>query len=238
MMFSTPYSHKTIKNTIACFGALFSHIKIVRTDGVATQTIAVPITYGNKDKIIVRLQQNPDMDARQVQVTLPRMAFEITNYSYDASRMPNRNSKLIYNSADGQSKAVYMPVPYNLDINLYLLSKHIEDTLDVMEQIVPSFAPDFTATIKTIPDIEVTQDIPFILNGIHQDDGYEGSFENGRLITTTLSFTAKLNLYGPVGPSSIITRTDTSVLNQADVLGVHTATGNVITGGITSDFWT
>jgi hypothetical protein len=238
-MFQDTFSHKTIKNTIACFGALFSHIKIARTNsaGVVTQTINVPITYGPKEKVIVRLQQNPSLD-RQVQVTLPRLAFEITNYAYDASRMPNRNNRLIYNGADGTSKAVYAPVPWNIDINLYLLTKSIEDSLDVMEQIVPSFAPEFTATILTIPELGVTQDVPFVMGGIHQDDGYEGDFNTTRLITTTFSLTAKLNLYGLVGPSSIITRTDTSVLTQSDVMGIHTSTGNPITGDVTADFWT
>lgn len=240
-MFNVNFSHKTIKNTIACFGAMFSHISIVRKNGAGTvtQNLAVPITYGPKEKIIVRLQQNSDPTKNQVQVTLPRMAFEITNFEYDASRMSNRNKKLFYKSDTGETTAVWTPVPWNININLYLLTKSTEDTLDILEQILPSFAPEFTATIKTIPEMEVTQDIPFILNGVHQDDNYEGSFEQTRLITTVLSFTAKLNLYGAVGPSSIITRTDTSVLsNPQDILGVHTSTGNPITGSVTSDFWT
>lgn len=237
-MFSNTFSHKTIKNTIICFGALFSNIKINRSNGTDNQTVAVPIVYGGKEKIIKRLQENPNLD-NQVLVTLPRMAFKIESMSYDPTRMTNRNNKLFYKNPNNSVSATFTPVPYNLNINLYLLTKGTEDALDVIEQITPSFAPDFTATISTIPEMQVTQDIPFVLNSVTQEDDYEGDFSVRQLTTTVFSFTVKLNLYGAVGPSSIITRTQTSVLTaNSSIMGVHTSTGNPITGQITSDFWT
>lgn len=239
-MFATPFSHKTIRNTILTFGAMFSNIKIQRhmQDGSVGQVISVPIVYGPKEKIITRLEQDPNFD-NQVLTTLPRMAFEITNFSYDASRNINRNNKINCHKPDGSGKAVYAPVAYNLDISLHLLTKGTEDSLDVMEQILPNFAPEYTATIKTIPEMNVTQDIPFILNSVNVIDEYEGDFGVRRLVTTTFDFTAKISLYGKPGSGSIITRTDTSVLGMnSDTMAVHTSTGDPISGTITSDFWT
>lgn len=239
-MFAAPFSHKTIKATILTFGAMFSNIKIQRhtSTGTVGQTIAVPIVYGPKEKILVRLNQDPNLD-NQVLTTLPRMAFEIVGISYDPSRMTNRNQKITCHKNDGTSTAVFSPVPYNLNISLHLLTKGSEDALDVLEQILPNFAPEYTATIKTIPDMNVTQDIPFVLNSVSSDDDYEGDFSVRRLVTTTLDFTAKISLYGQSGSGSIITRTDTSVLGMTgDTMAIHTSTGNPITGTITSDFWT
>jgi hypothetical protein len=239
-MLETPFSHKTIKNTILTFGAMFSNIKIQRhkTDGTLGQTIVLPITYARKEKVFVRMRQDPNLDG-QVLLTLPRFAFEITHIGPDRSRAANKNNKIICHKDDGSVKAVFTPVPWNIDISLMLLTKGTEDALDVMEQILPNFAPEYTATIKTIPDMNVTQDIPFTLNGVDQDDNYEGDFAERRLVITTFDFTAKINLYGQSGSASVITRTDTSVLSSLDnLLAVHTSTGNPITGEITSDFWT
>lgn len=239
-MFATPFSHKTIKATILTFGAMFSNIKIQRqnTNGTVGQTIAVPIVYGPKEKILVRLNQDPTLE-NQVLVTLPRMAFEIVGISYDSTRMTNRNQKITCHKNDGTSTAVFSPVAYNLNISMHLLTKGSEDALDVMEQILPNFAPEYTATIKTIPDMNITQDIPFVLNSVSSNDDYEGDFSVRRLVTTTFDFTAKISLYSQAGAGSIITRTDTSVLGMTgDTMAVHTSTGNPITGAITADFWT
>jgi hypothetical protein len=153
--------------------------------------------------------------------------------------MTNRNNKITCHKADGTNTAVFAPVPYNIDIALHLLTKGTEDALDVLEQILPNFAPEYTATIKTIPSMNITQDIPFVLNSVSQEDNYEGDFAVRRLVTTTFNFTAKISLYGQPGNGNIITRTDTSVLSMVgEQLAVHTSTGNPITGEITSDFWT
>ena len=239
-MFNTPFRHSTIKNTILTFGALFGNIKILRQDsaGAIVQTIAVPITYGPKEKILVRLRQDTDFE-KQVMVTLPRMAFEISSINYDASRITNRNQKIACYKPDGSVSGVFAPVPYNINITLYLLTKGTEDSLDVLEQILPSFIPEYTATVKTVPGMNITQDIPFVLNSVNTMDDYEGDFSTRRLVTTTLDFTAKINLYGRPGDAKSITRTETNVNNIADssTITAHTAVGNPVNGEVTADFW-
>ena len=239
-MFDTPFRHSVIKNTILTFGALFGKIKILRQNSADNiiQTIAVPITYGAKEKILVRLRQDTDFDS-QVMVTLPRMAFEITSIQYDSARTANRNQKIVCHKTDGAVSGVFAPVPYNLSISLYLLTKGTEDSLDVMEQILPSFMPEYTATVKTIPTMNITQDIPFILNSVSTMDDFEGDFATRRLVTTTFDFTAKINLYGKAGDAKTITRTDTNINSLADssTIATHTATGNPVTGEVAQDFW-
>lgn len=240
-MFDIPYEHQVIKQTVIAFGAIFENLRILRKkeDGTVGGTIAVPITYGPKEKVLVRLNQDANFD-NQVLVTLPRMAFEINSYSYDTQRSPNRNQKITCQKNDGTTLGVYAPVPYNLGISLYLLAKGTQDTLNVIEQILPVFAPEYTATIKSIPDMNITQDVPFILNNVSTSDDYEGDFATRRLVTTQFDFTAKINLYGPYGNAGrLITRTDTNV-NDSIVTpqnyAKHVATGNVTSGAVT-DFW-
>ena len=45
---------------------------------------------------------------------------------------------------------------------------------------------------------------PIILSNVTYADEYEGSFEDRRVLTYTLSFTAKFYLYGPVTDQKVI----------------------------------
>ena len=240
-MFDIPFEHATIRQTVLAFGAIFEKLRIIRLkeDGTIGQTIGVPITYGPKEKILVRLNQDQNFE-NQVMVTLPRLAFEITGYSYDTQRMQNRNNKITCQKNDGTTLGVFTAVPYNLSISMYLLTKGTQDSLNIIEQILPSFAPEYTATLRTLPDMNITQDVPFVLNSVSTSDDYEGDFATRRLVTTQFDFTAKINLYGNYGNAgSLITRTETAIskspLNAP--YANHTSTGVIATGVIT-DFWT
>ena len=237
-IFEVPYYHAVIKKTIIGFGALFSKIKIERFDSTdnVLQVVAVPITYGPKEKVFVRLRQDPNL-TNHTYVNLPMLAFEITGYNYDSERAMNKNNK-IYCYKDGQIVSVHTAVPYNLNIDLHLISKGTEDSLTVIEQILPLFKPQYTMTLSVLPELNVVQDIPIDLNGVSVMDDYEGDFSTRRLVTHTFSFTAKVNLFGPVTSSGAITRTDTDIETfENKVITSHVSTGDLSTGEITSDFW-
>jgi len=231
-MFEQEFYHQTIANTVVGFGALFSKLKVIRRDenSVIAQILNVPITYAPKENILVRLRQDPDLDA-QIRVTLPRLAFEITSYSYDPTRVANRNSKIICDGA-----GIFAPVPYNLNISLYLLTKGTQDALSVVEQILPKFMPEFIMSINTVEDMKITQNIPIILNSVTANQDYEGDFRNVQLSTHQFDFTLKLNLYGNPGPASRITRVDADI-NTKDPHAYYTAIGDLDTGEVISSIW-
>jgi len=97
-MFGQHFYHKQIRNTVIAFGTIFNNINIKRTDssGNPLQTIRVPLSYAPKEKFIARLDQNADLTGNDssVAITLPRMSFDITGYSYDATRKLNKNQKI------------------------------------------------------------------------------------------------------------------------------------------------
>jgi hypothetical protein len=239
-MFESAFYHETISKCIVGFGALFSKLKVIRRDqtGAVNQVINVPISYSPKENILVRLRQDPDL-SEQVRVTLPRLAFEITGYSYDSSRAQNRNQKIACYSPSGATTGVFSPVPYNLSVSMYLLTKGTQDAMSVLEQILPLFSPEYTMTINTIPTMNVYQDIPIILNSVSASYDYEGDFKSTQLTNHQLDFTLKINLYSNPGAASLITRVDTIINPNATPnppLATYTATGNPATGVIT-DIW-
>jgi hypothetical protein len=209
MLGNRQFYHETVRNIIVGFGTLFNDIHVVRKNnsGVVTQSMKVPLAYGPKQKWLARLDQDAGLDSK-VAITLPRMGFEIQNLTYDPARKLNRVQKFkkVKTSASDSNKldTQFMPVPYNLNIQLYVMAKNSDDALQMVEQILPYFQPDYTLTIKDMPEMGVARDIPIVLNSINYEDNYKGDYAERRAIMYTLDFTTKFYLYGPVTSSKVI----------------------------------
>lgn len=241
MLGSSPFYHKVFKRTIVAFGSLFNNVIVVRknVDGSVEQTIKVPIAQSPKEKWIVRIDSDPNLD-QHTYTTLPRMAFEITGISYDPTRKLNKLNKITC-PVDGSPDAsfAYAPVPYNIEIALYVLTKTQEDGFQIVEQILPYFTPEFTLGIRSLDQLNVITDVPIILNSVSQTDDYDGDFQTRRFITWTLNFTLKVNMFGPVNDRGIITSAivdigdiDNSLMDVDQPINVLNE-GDIETGEIT-----
>lgn len=239
------FYHGTIRKTIVGFGNLFSKIYIDRKQngsvtGDTVQRLQVPLAYAPKEKWIVRIDSDPTLE-NHTYVTLPRMSFEITGYSYDATRKTNRMSQIkCYDGASNVS-SMRAPVPYNVDISLYILTKTQEDALQILEQILPTFTPEYTLSINAIPDMNVVQDIPVILNSVTVQDDYDGDFQTRRFVTHTLTFTLKLNIFGGITGQAPIGQVITNLgqnENFTDPNRIYTANGDITEAVITDEHWT
>ena len=200
--------HETMRKVVVAFGTMFNNIQLVRkdNDGNIIQTMKVPLAYGPRGKFLVRLDADADLGSKTSSITLPRIGFEINNLSYDPARKLNRVQKFRKVKGDNsdQLDTQYMPVPYNLDFELYILAKQSDDALQIVEQILPYFQPDYTITMNDMAAMGIKKDVPVILNSISYEDDYQGEFQNRRALIYSLSFTAKFYLYGPVTSSSVI----------------------------------
>ena len=238
MLNGQTYYHGAIRKTIVAFGRLFSDIKIARqgNDGAVAQTIQVPLAYAPKEKWLVRIDSDPNL-TNHAYTSLPRLSFEITGYHYDASRKTNKMNKIVCkdltNSANPTAKTVFSPAPYNIDINLYILTKTQEDSMQILEQILPVFNPEYTLSINALPNLEIVQDVPVILNSIAAEDNYDGSFQERRFVTHTLSFTIKTNVYGPVTDNGVIL---TTIANMSVPGRKYTASTPEVDGTVTENW--
>ena len=207
-MFGHFYNQGMRKMTVA-FGQVFNNIQIKRQGSDSTiQSIRVPLAYAPKEKFLVRLDQQPSLDDRQFAVTLPRMGFEISDIAYDGSRKLTKVQK--FKSTKDNSGVMnfnYMPVPYNISYNLYCFTATAEGGLQIVEQILPYFQPDYTVTINVVPEMGIKRDVPIVLNNINYEDSYSGDFESRRAVIYTLNFTAKTYLYGPASTQKVIRET-------------------------------
>lgn len=236
MLGNDPFYHETIRNAIVGFGKMFSDVKIVRKndDESVEQTLLVPIAYAPKEKWIQRIEQDPDLD-QHTYTTLPRLSYEMTGLTYDPLRKTGRVNQIVKNTSGGRDK-VWAPVPYNLDISLYVLTKTTEDGLQIAEQILPFFTPEFTMSIRSIREpVEVITDVPIILNSTSFVDDYDGSFEIRRFVTWTFNFTLKLQLFAGVSPNQqVITKT---IVDLGDPDVQHISEGDLNTNTVIRDEW-
>lgn len=189
-------------------GTLLNDIRITRTDkdGNVTSLLKVPITYAAKDKMLARVIQDPGIDRPSATTPLPMISFEMGKMAYDGARKLNTIGKVSVKDADNASKFKYQynPVPYNIQFKAFIYAKNAEDGTKIIEQILPYFTPDWTTTVNLIPEVNVTMDIPIVLNNIGYSDNYDGAYENRRAIIWELDFTLKGYIYGPVKTSGII----------------------------------
>lgn len=208
-MLGTHFYHEIIRKTIVGFGTLFNNVELRRTDksGNIVQTIKVPLAYGPREKFLARLDAEPQLDGRaEAQIQLPRISFEMKGISYDPSRKLSPVN-ICTTPKSGDTKAVYTqysPVPYNIDFELNIISKNNDDSVQILEQILPYFQPVFNISIKLVDTTSEVKDIPIILNNVGMQDDYEGDFRKRRALIHTLSFVAKTYLYGPVATSDVI----------------------------------
>jgi len=212
-MFGTYFYHQTSRKMVVAFGSLFNSIEVRRTDSsdAVTEIIKIPLSYGPKDKMLVRISQDPSLNPK-VALTVPRMGFELTSMTYDGARKLNTMGRNVKKGTTGLKKQ-YNPVPYNWDFSLYVFVKNAEDGTQILEQILPFFTPDFTVTMTLISGMTVKMDIPLVLNSVTSEDSYEGDFATRRSIIWTLSFLMKGFLYPSV--------TDNAKIITSSVVDTH-----------------
>ena len=197
-MFGGHFYHGTIRRFVSVFGSLFNDIKVLRSTG---SSFRVPLAYGPKEKFLARLDQQPNLESPQVAIKLPRMSFEILNITYDTQSKLNRNNRILV----GES-LFYTYAPYNISLSLSVMAKNQDDALQILEQIVPYFQPEYTVTVKESVSDLLKTDIPITLSAIDMTEDYEGDFMSRRAIIYTLSFDAKVRFYGPERKTGVVKR--------------------------------
>ena len=195
------FYNEILRRTIISFGTLFNSITIKQTNSSdnVVSVVRVPLAYGPTQKFLARLEQSPDL-SKSTAMTLPRMSFEFTGLTYDSTRKVSTTQQYTVKDPDNgsESKKVFMPVPYNMQFELSIMTKLNDDALQIVEQILPYFQPAYNLSVELVESIQEKRDIPIILENITMQDDYEGDYTTRRVLLYTLRFTAKTYLFGPV----------------------------------------
>ena len=195
------FYNEILRRTIISFGTLFNSITVKQTNSSdnVVSVVRVPLAYGPTQKFLARLEQSAEL-SKSTAMTLPRMSFEFTGLTYDSTRKVSTTQQYTVKDPDNgsESKKVFMPVPYNMQFELSIMTKLNDDALQIVEQILPYFQPAYNLSVELVESIQEKRDIPIILENITMQDDYEGDYTTRRVLLYTLRFTAKTYLFGPV----------------------------------------
>jgi hypothetical protein len=177
----------------------------------------VPLAYGPRSKFLARIKQDSDLEDQKLAIKLPRMSFEITSIDRDSSVALNKANKKMLDIAGTElnKNILRQSVPYNLGMQLNILSKTQDDALQIFEQILPTFVPDYTVAIKDMDGIGNSVDVPIILTGTSFTDEYEGDFETRRTIVYILDFEMKVRFTGRVVSKPTIRTVTADLFNNS-----------------------
>ena len=218
-MFGTHFYHEKTKKAVAIFGRLFNNIYVLRknSSGAVISQLKVPLSYAPKQKYLERIRENPDLtNDTKVAIKLPRMSFEITSIAYDNARQLAKSSTFKNTGTSVSTRQKFFtPVPYSINFQLNAYAKSQDDALQIVEQILPTFNPQYSITIKPFATEHPTfvEDIPIIINGVSFSDDFEGAMEQRRTIIYSMDFEMKLSYHGPIANTSVI-RTSTAKIFQ------------------------
>ncbi len=205
-MFNDHFYHATVRKAVAVFGTLFNNIEVIRKDGSGglINQIKVPLAYGPKEKYLARSDQS---GSEAVAIKMPRMSFEIVGLDQDLTQqLAKRN--VVKETFPGDDptrvKTIRHNTAYNINMSLSILAKTQDDGLQILEQIIPYFNPEYTVSIRPVEGFEMSQDVPIILQSVSLAHEYEGNFGDAAVLIYTLEFSMKMNFYGPSGKQGVI----------------------------------
>jgi hypothetical protein len=207
------FYNQNLRKLVVGFGSLFSNINVQHDnpeDTVSPLIIRVPITYAPQEKFIRRLLETSSIsDGTRIENQLPRLSYMMSSVTPDPSRRRNKSttSKTMVGSpgnCNGSSaNFITEEVPVNVSFSLFVYTRHLDDTLQIVEQIIPYFNPDHIITI----DMNSAQSdvrIPITMLSNNISERYDGDFGNRRVNISSFNFVAKSYIFGKIETQNVI----------------------------------
>ena len=235
-MFANHFYNESTRRMVSVFGSIFNDMEVVKKDaaGKILQKIKVPLGYAPRSKVLARLgEQTSDP---KIALKLPRMSFEISSMEYDSNARvsKHKNYTKVITGDTLQLNKLGAPAVYKVGFELNILAASQDEALQILEQILPMFQPEYTVTIKDIPAMDIHTDTPIILDSVDMNDDYEGDLVTRRAIVYTLSFSTRIRYYRGLGKSKQILQTEVDYSGNVDPT-THKFETQKVVGTTTSD---
>jgi len=210
----THFKNDSVRKLVVAFGSLFNNVKLLQKDeNNNDRLIPVPLTYATKEKFVKRLTEPSSIsDKTRVEISLPRMSFELVGLMFDPTRKLNKmNKRICHDGTNGSS--MFAEVPYNFNFSVNVFTRNLEENFQIMEQILPYFSPEFVVSLK-MNSMHSSVDVPITIGTTTLTQEYEGDFSTRRFIVSTYQFVAKSFVYGPIKTEYIIKDIDITLLQE------------------------
>jgi hypothetical protein len=212
------FYNQNLRKLVVGFGSLFSNIDVQHAnpdDSNNPFTIRVPITYAPQEKFIRRLLETSSInDGTRIENQLPRLSYMMSSITPDPSRRRNKSNgtKTMSGSpgnCTGNASVITEEVPVNISFSLFIYTRHLNDTLQIVEQIIPYFNPDHIITINmNSAQSDIRVPITMVSNNI--SERYDGDFGSRRVNISSFNFIAKSYIFGNIATRQTINTVDAS----------------------------
>lgn len=194
------YYNGSIRRYTVLFGSIFSDLYIRRTskDNKIDEYIKVPLKYGRGHAYEKTDQSIDTYQDKRIRQILPAMAFTLESLEYDSPRKLNKHSQMTSIGTDANNIGVISgPLPYNLEYQLDIRTKNMDDMLQIIEQIIPLFNQGLTIRMNEVKEtyVDVERDVTIKLVGQEITDNSEDQYEDARFVNTTLTFEVKAMIW-------------------------------------------
>jgi hypothetical protein len=201
------FYNQNLRKLVVGFGALFSNIDVAHTDpdGGTPIKIRVPIHYASQEKFIQRLLQPSSITpGTRIETQLPIISFMMNTISPDPSRRLGRfanNSNL--NGCQTTGSKISIQTPVNVSFNLFVYTRHTDDMLQIIEQIMPNFLPEHIIQLD-MNSVQTNLNIPITMVSNNLSERYDGDLNSRRLNIASFQFLAKSWIFGEIEPVTAI----------------------------------
>jgi len=188
------FYYKCFRKTIIEFLNIFNDIRIAKydTDGNILKYVNVPIKLAPKAKFYNWVYN------RSHEKRLPIMSTEITGVKHSNNRVSGKHEKNYIQTVEDGKKYYITPAPYDMDFELKIGTEYINESDQIIEQILPFFNP-FVYTKLRIPEIEDEFNIKILFQGLSIDNPTDIAEDELRNIIWTLTFRVQTFLLQPIG---------------------------------------
>ena len=203
-MYTQYYYTKQIKKFITQFCNIFTGLE-VRTglgkNGEAPRVIKVPIRYGSSDRVVSSISAHNTQNAT---ITLPMTSAYLTGIEMTPERRKGvgmvTNTTIVENNGQPYPNNIkvlkrYMPIPYNLSLQLSIYASSTDEMFQILEQILLIFDP-FVQIQKSDEAYDWTKLTSVELIGINNEENYPMAQEK-RVIQWSLDFVVPIWISPP-----------------------------------------
>ena len=177
------------------------YVKRLDDQGNVYAYIRPPVQYANIDRVhtVIKDVHNEKFIGNTsvtVNNILPRISVNALDISYASERKINKFHKVRGNTVNAENtiNRIMTPAPYKLDVELGILTKSIDDSFQIIEQILPYFTPHYSFEVDILPNFDPEM-ITYTLNSVVPESADEYGAIDARIFMSTINFTVDLNYY-------------------------------------------
>jgi hypothetical protein len=208
------FYNSSLKNLTIAMMSLFNDINVKRygDDGIETKTIRVPIKFGPQSKYYQ--SRTEDASGQRYYIQLPALSIVPNGFAFNSGRSTSsKEPRALLNPEQYENPDEFlvdmMPSPWDVNFSVGIRTESFQDFSQIIEQIIPFFAPSVYLRVKEFNTVNLERDIKVTLNGLSPEFTDSLEQDERREVNGTLDFTAEAFFYGPITSAAIIEKITT-----------------------------